>query len=81
MQNKTKFRVYYSGNSTRFKGFEEEVYATNERAAVLKVCDDLIELYSQDNGDITDCDAEVVNKADWDYVKYDGGSFSAEEIV
>ncbi len=85
-QLKTKgmrtFRVYYTGNSTRFRDFEEEVTANSEREAVEKVYAKFLDqsYFPQEDGVILDCDGEIIAKPSDNTIEYDGGVFMAEEI-
>ena len=80
MQNEKLFSVYYAGRATRFNGFETEIWAQNAKEAVLKVCNNLIDLFIQDDGVVLDCDGDVISKPHWDFIKHDGGTFSADTI-
>lgn len=85
-QLKTKgmrtFRVYYTGNSTRFRNFGEEVIANSEREAVEKVYSKYLDdtYFQQEDGTILDCDGEIIAKPSDNTIEYDGGVFVAEEI-
>ena len=77
-----KYKVTYSGNSTRFKNFESEVNANSEREAVEKVYQQVMDenYFPQEDGNILDCDGNEVATANDTVIEYDGGCFSAEEI-
>ena len=78
-----QYKVTYSGNATRFKNFEDIVLADTEREAV----EDVYSIYlnsnyfPQEDGSIKDCDGNTIAEADDTTIEYDGGCFSAEEVV
>lgn len=76
------YKVTYSGNSSRFKGFETEVSATSEREAVENVYKEKLDnnYFPQNDGSIKDADGEIIARPDSDSIDYDGGNFFAEEI-
>lgn len=83
MNVKTKFKCYqvqYSGNATRFKGFNEMVLAKTKREAVQRVyrvfCDS--DYFPQTDGTINDADGNQVATSDDSVIYYDGGFFYAE---
>ena len=78
-----KYKVTYSGNSTRFKNFESEVNANSEREAVEKVYQQVMDenYFPQEDGSVKDCDGNTIAEATDDTIEYDGGYFSAEEVV
>lgn len=76
------YRVTYSGNATRFKNFSEEVFADNAREAVEQVYSERMDdnYFPQEDGSIRDCDGHEIADSSDEYIEYDGGYFSAEEI-
>jgi hypothetical protein len=77
----TTFIVGYSGNASRFKGFECEIEAETAREAVEKVYQDLMDAnyFPKQDGTIEDCDGNVIADPEDKYIAYDGGYFSANE--
>jgi len=74
--------VRYSGNSSRFKGFSQEVYAESEREAVIKIYSKYLNenYFPQDNGNIEDCEGYVICSEDETAILFDGGYFGAQLI-
>lgn len=81
------YKVLYTGNSTKYHNFEEEVKASSEREAVEKIyakfCDE--NYFPQEDGSILDCDGHEVAEPTDNIIEHDGGYFYAvateEEIV
>lgn len=73
------FKVFYSGNSTKYHSFEAEVTANSEREAVeaayAKYLDD--NYYPQEDGSILDCDGHEIATSEDNTIEYDGGQFYA----
>ena len=78
---KQLYSVTYSGNSSRFNNFTEDVLATSQRDAVEQVFSKYLNdnYYPQDDGSILDCDGDyVAEDANDIYFAHDGGYFYAE---
>lgn len=77
------YRVSYSGNSSRFRNFSVEVDAKTEREAVEKVFKSVMydNYFPQEDGTILDCDGEEIASPKDTSIDYDGGCFSADEVV
>jgi len=77
------YKVTYSGNASRFKKFEKDVFANSEREAVEKVYSSIMDenYFPQDDGSIRDCDGHEIADAEDTCIKYDGGYFTAKEIT
>jgi hypothetical protein len=77
------YNVTYKGNASRFRNFEREVIADSEREAVEKIFGEHLDsnYFPQNDGSIKDCDGHEVASATDDVIEYDGGYFSAEEII
>lgn len=71
------YKVSYYGNSCRFSNFYEDVYASSERDAVLKVVNKYLDFFEVD-GLIYDSDGQLAMGGDWYHLRYDGGWFSAD---
>ena len=78
-----KYKVTYSGNASRFRNFSSEVNANSEREAVEKVYQQVMDenYFPQEDGSVKDCDGNTIAEATDDTIEYDGGYFSAEEVV
>lgn len=76
------YTVIYTGNSSKYKGFEEETSAKNERDAVEKIYKSIMpeNYFPQDDGSILDSDGYEIAGCSDDYIHYDGGHFEVEEI-
>lgn len=76
------YKVTYSGNASKFKNFEDIIFADSEREAVEDVYGSYLDsdYFPQDDGSIKDCDGNVIAEATDNSIEYDGGYFSAEEI-
>ena len=76
------FKVYYSGNASRFQAFESTVNAVSEREAVESVYRSVMDenYFPQDDGSIKDCDGHEIAESHDSVIEYDGGYFVAEEI-
>ncbi len=74
------YKVIYTGNSTRFRNFEEEVSAESEREAVEGIYQKYLDsnYFPQDDGSIKDCDGDTIASPDGNYIDYDGGCFMVE---
>lgn len=74
------YKVKYSGNSTRFKNFEETVLAASKRDAVETVFQTIMDenYFPQEDGSIKDCDGEEIATPTDETIDYDGGHFYAE---
>jgi hypothetical protein len=77
-----QYKVTYSGNATRFRDFENLVWANSEREAVEKVFQRVMDenYFPQEDGSILDCNGNELATATDAIIDYDGGCFSAEEI-
>lgn len=75
------YKVTYSGNNSKFKNFEEIIFADSEREAVEDVYGSYLysNYFPQDDGSIKDCDGNTIAEATDSTIEYDGGCFSAEE--
>ena len=75
------YAVTYSGNDSKFKNFEEIIFADSEREAVEDVYGSYLDsnYFPQDDGSIKDCDGNTIAEATDSTIEYDGGCFSAEE--
>lgn len=74
------YTVIYTGNSSRFTGFEEEVTALNERDAVETVYKSLMpdNYFPQEDGSIQDSDGfDIAGTCD-SYIHFDGGYFETK---
>ena len=78
-----KYKVTYSGNASRFRNFSSEVNADSEREAVEYVFQQVMDenYFPQEDGSIKDCNGNTIAEADDTTIEYDGGCFSAEEVV
>ena len=78
-----KYKVTYSGNASRFRNFSSEVNADSEREAVEYVFQQVMDenYFPQEDGSIKDCNGNTIAEATDDTIEYDGGYFSAEEVV
>jgi len=76
------YKVTYSGNASRFKNLESEIYARSERAAIETIYQQIMpeNYFQQEDGSILDCDGHEVATANDIMIEYDGGYFSAEKI-
>jgi len=74
------YKVTYSGNASKFKNFETEVYAETEREAVEKVYASVMDenYFPQNDGTIRNCSGDVIADSDDNSIRYDGGYFNAE---
>lgn len=74
------YKVKYSGNSTRFKNFEETVLAASKRDAVETVFQTIMDenYFPQEDGSIKDCDGKEIATPTDETIDYDGGHFYAE---
>jgi hypothetical protein len=76
------YKLMYNGNATKFKRLNEIVSANSKREAV----EDYYRLYldkdcfEQDNGDILNCNGDLVANPDDEQFEFDGGYFYAIEI-
>lgn len=77
------YKVTYSGNSTRFRGFEREVVANSEREAVEKIFQQVNDenYFPEDDGTIKDCDGEIIATPEDVVIDYDGGCFRADLML
>jgi len=77
------FRVIYLGNASRFRNFKEEVQAESIRMAVEMVYASRLDedYFPEDDGVIKDCDGNIIANSGEDRIWYDGGYFSAEEVL
>ena len=75
--------VIYEGNSSRFKGFREKITAPSARKAVEEIYNKFLphNYFPQENGTIKDCDGDTIAESKYPYIKYDGGYFSAKELI
>ncbi len=75
------YKVTYSGNDSKFKNFEEIIFADSEREAVEDVYGSYLDsnYFPQEDGSIQDCDGNTIAEATDSTIEYDGGCFSAEE--
>jgi hypothetical protein len=77
------YRVTYSGNASRFKNFEEIISASSGRAAVEAVYAENLDsnYFPQEDGSIKDSDGHVIASSTAENIEYDGGFFTANEII
>lgn len=77
-----EYLVSYTGNSKRLKDLAHKVWATSERDAVEQTFSLFCEqdYFPHPNGQIFDCEGNVICEAGWDYIRYDGGIFKAERV-
>ncbi len=77
------YKVTYDGNSKRFKDLEEIVDAPTARDAVIDVYSSYLDenFFPEEDGEIKDADGDTIAGSDDDYIWYDGGYFTAEEIA
>lgn len=77
------YKVTYTGNASRFKNLNEEVNATSERAAVEAVYAERMDsnYFPQEDRSKKDCDGHIIASPTDDIIEYDGGFFTANEIV
>ena len=76
------YEVSYLGNSSKFEGFTSVVNAESKREAVENVYQTIMDenYFPQEDGTILDCTGcEIADVTD-EYIEYDGGYFSAEEL-
>jgi hypothetical protein len=75
------YKVAYKGNGIRFKDCNEMVLAKTEREAVERfysvICD--ANYFTQD-GNIFDCDGNIIATPESNTIEYDNGYFYAELI-
>lgn len=76
------FKVTYNGTALRFANFNREVFAENEREAVISVYAQTMNdnYFPQEDGSILDCDGHEIADATDTRISYDGGYFEATEI-
>jgi len=74
------YTVKYTGNSSRFKNFEDEILAKSQREAVEHVYQKFMDdnYFPQEDGSILDCDGEEIATPTDETIDYDGGHFYAE---
>ena len=82
---KKYFNLSYNGNDFGMKNSLEgghEVYATSAREAVAKFFAEWRDdnYFPKDNGEVWDCDGNVIAGANDDYFDWDGGYITAEEV-
>lgn len=74
------YKVTYKGNATRFKDFIQIVVTPTERMAVEKVyfqhLDD--DYFPDHDGNVFDCDGNIIATPESNTIEYDGGYFIAE---
>ena len=77
-----QYKVTYTGNSSRFKDFEDIVLAESERKAVEQVYSERCShaYFPQDDGTILDADGYIIASLGDQHIKYDGGYFEATEV-
>lgn len=76
------YEVSYLGNASRFEGFTRTVNAESKREAVESVYQLVLDenYFPQEDGTILDCTGCEIADATDEYIEYDGGYFSAEEL-
>lgn len=76
------YKVAYKGNATRFKDFNEMVLANTERDAVQRIyrviCD--TDYFPDGQGNVFDCDGNIIATPESNTIEYDNGYFYAELI-
>lgn len=74
------YKVTYKGNATRFKDFSELVQAMDEREAVETIYGRFLndDYFPDRDGNIFDCDGNIVATPKSNTIEYDGGYFIAE---
>ena len=81
MKSKKTYRDMYSGNARRYKTLNCTILAESARQAVEYVYQSLLDAnyFPDDNGNVYDCDGNLIAEKNDDTISYDGGSFYAEE--
>ncbi len=74
------YKVTYKGNATRFKDFSELVQGMDEREAVETIYARFLndDYFPDRDGNIFDCDGNIVATPKSNTIEYDGGYFIAE---
>jgi hypothetical protein len=76
------YNVFYYGTSSNFRNFETKVEAKNAREAVIKVYSSYMDsnFFPLKNGDILDCEGNLIADKHDVTIAYDGGYFYAMEL-
>lgn len=79
--NKKTYRVMYNGNARRYKTLDYTIMAVSARQAVEKVYQRLLDAnyFPTDDGEVYDCDGNLIAEKEDDTISYDGGYFYSEE--
>ena len=76
------YKVAYKGNATRFKDFSKIKVANSERMAVEAVYFQYLDedYFPDHDGNIFDCDGNIIATPESNTIEYDNGYFYAELI-